>query len=121
MGTRTARLLLPRVRVLALVRSGGDAAALRGLGITPLAGDLDQAASLQRLAGLAPRVLHQAPPPRGGADDPRTRALLHALARRSAPQALVYGSTTGVYGDCAGARVAEHRPRRARMLTPPQR
>ena len=86
-GLRAARLLLPRVRVLALVRSGGDAAALRGLGITPLAGDLDQAASLQRLAGLAPRVLHLAPPPRGGADDPRTRALLHALARRSAPQA----------------------------------
>ena len=72
-GLRAARLLLPRVRVLALVRSGGDAAALRGLGITPLAGDLDQAASLQRLAGLAPRVLHLAPPPRGGADDPRTR------------------------------------------------
>ena len=115
-GLRAARLRLPRVRVLALVRSGGDAAALRGLGITPLAGDLDQAASLQRLAGLAPRVLHLAPPPRGGADDPRTRALLHALARRSAPQALVYGSTTGVYGDCAGALVRETRPIRPQTV-----
>ena len=109
-GTRAARLLLPRVRVLALVRSAADAERLRALGITPLAGELDAPASLQRLAGLAPRVLHLAPPPGGALDDARSRALLCALARRSAPQALVYGSTTGVYGDCAGALVRETRP-----------
>lgn len=109
-GTRAARLLLPRVRVLALVRSAGEAARLRALGITPLAGELDDAASLQRLAGLAHRVLHLAPPPGGMPHDARTRALLRALARRSALQALVYGSTTGVYGDCAGALVRETRP-----------
>ncbi len=45
--------------------------------------------------------------------DPRTRALLSALRRRTPPAALVYGSTSGVYGDCAGEWVAETRPLRA--------
>ena len=41
--------------------------------------------------------------------------LVAALARaRSIPQRFVYVSTSGVYGDCAGARVDETRPRRAR-------
>jgi nucleoside-diphosphate-sugar epimerase len=31
------------------------------------------------------------------------------LMRRSAPQSVVYGSTSGVYGDCAGAWVNENR------------
>ncbi|MFC3305963.1 SDR family NAD(P)-dependent oxidoreductase, partial [Ottowia pentelensis] len=39
-GTRVARRLLPRVRVLALVRSAADAARLRALGVALLAGDL---------------------------------------------------------------------------------
>ena len=77
-------------------------------------GNLDQPASLRRLSGLAHRVLHLAPPPSqatGDTDaDPRTLALVRALRLRSAPQALVYGSTTGVYGDCGGARVRETRP-----------
>jgi len=36
---------------------------------------------LRRLRGLAPRVLHLAPPPASGTDDPRTAALLHVLSR----------------------------------------
>ena len=60
-------------------------------------------------------MLHFAPPPSDGRDDPRTRKLLAALTRsRSIPRRLVYISTTGVYGDCAGARIDERRPRRAR-------
>ena len=60
-------------------------------------------------------VLHFAPPPSEGRDDPRTQRLIAALARaRSIPQRFVYLSTSGVYGDCAGARVDETRPRRAR-------
>ncbi|MDQ8019263.1 MAG: NAD-dependent epimerase/dehydratase family protein, partial [Bordetella sp.] len=58
------------------------------------------------------RVLHLAPPPSGeaaGARDGRTLALAHALRRRSPPAALVYGSTTGVYGDCGGLRIDETR------------
>ena len=109
-GSRAARALPPRVRVLALARSAEAAAALRQQAIVPLAGDLDQAASLDRLAGIATHVLHLAPPPAVGEGDPRTAALLRALARRRAPLALVYGSTSGVYGDCGGAWVDETRP-----------
>lgn len=111
-GRRVARRLLPRVRVLALARSQAGADALRAQGIAPLRGDLDQAASLQRLAGVATHVLHLAPPPDDGPRDARTRQLVLALARRSAPLALVYGSTSGVYGDHAGAWVAETCPPR---------
>ena len=108
-GARVARLLAPRVRVLALTREAARAPALRAPGVQPLVGDLDAAASLRRLAGLATHVVHLAPPPAEGEGDPRTKALLRALARRSAPVALVYGSTSGVYGDCAGALVDENR------------
>ena len=110
-GQRTARALGQgrRVRLLALTSTPERQAALRAQGITPLPGNLDQPATLQRLAGLATRVLHLAPPPSEGWGDPRTQALLQALRRRSLPGALVYGSTSGVYGDCGGATVRETR------------
>lgn len=103
--------LVRRFRVYALVRSEAAAAAMRRSRVTPLRGDLDRAATLDRLAGLAPLVLHSAPPPDGDSGDPRTRRLVAALARRgSLPRRLVYISTTGVYGDCAGDWVSEARP-----------
>lgn len=108
-GLRAARQLLPRCRVLALTSSHSKVAALREAGITPLVGNLDQSASLQRLSGLASYVLHLAPPPGAGQHDPRTAALLRALARRGPVRSLVYGSTTGVYGDAGGARFDETR------------
>ncbi len=111
-GTRAARLLGRRAGVLALVRERQQAAALRASGVVPLAGDLDVPVTLGRLAGLATRVLHLAPPQGTGAGDPRTVALARALARRSVPQALVSGSTSGVYGECGGALVTESRPLR---------
>jgi nucleoside-diphosphate-sugar epimerase len=97
------------VRLLALTSSVERVAPLRALGITPLLGNLDAPATLRRLAGLAHRVLHLAPPPGEGRADTRTRALTRALRRRSLPQALVYGSTSGVYGDCQGEVVNETR------------
>ena len=97
------------VRVMALTSSPARVVALRAQGVTPVVGNLDAPASLQRLAGWATRVLHLAPPPLQGLVDPRTRALTQMLMRRSAPRSVVYGSTTGVYGDCAGAWVAETR------------
>ena len=115
-GLRVARRLSGRVHCLALTSSASRVEALRGHGIIPLIGNLDQAAQLQRLAGVAHRVLHLAPPPGTGAGDPRTLALLRALRRRTLPEALVYGSTSGVYGDCGGAVVTE--TRRLKASTP---
>jgi nucleoside-diphosphate-sugar epimerase len=112
-GLRAVRQLAGRARVLALTSSPHKVAALRGLGVTPLLGNLDAPASLDRLAGLATRVVHLAPPPSEAAQwwrDARTQALLRALARRTPAASLVYASTSGVYGDCGGARVAESRP-----------
>ncbi|MEY4977472.1 MAG: hypothetical protein RIQ97_2667 [Pseudomonadota bacterium] len=103
-----------RVRLLALTSSPERVRLLRACGITPLTGDLDRPETLRRLSGLAQRVLHLAPPPgdvRGVVShDPRTRDLLRALRLRTPPESLVYASTTGVYGDCAGQRVSEVRP-----------
>jgi nucleoside-diphosphate-sugar epimerase len=113
-GLRTARSLAKGLRVMALTSTPSRATELRQRGIVPLLGNLDQPDTLRRLAGLATRVLHLAPPP--SADlvdwrrDPRTLALLRALAQRSAPATLVYGSTTGVYGDQGGRWVSETTP-----------
>ena len=120
-GQRVARALhqgagAGRARVLALTSTPSRIPALRAQGITPLVGNLDDAASLRRLAGVATRVLHLAPPPAEGAGgdhwwrDPRTVALARTLRLRRTPSALVYASTSGVYGDCAGALVSEARP-----------
>jgi nucleoside-diphosphate-sugar epimerase len=108
-GTRVAASLRTRSRVLALTSSPARLQELRGLGVLPLLGNLDRSATLARLAGLATRVLYLAPPPSEGWGDPRQLALLRALRRRKAPVQLVYGSTSGVYGDCAGAWVDETR------------
>lgn len=114
-GTRVAQRLSRQVRVMALTRqsphvapaAAGPQRPPQALAVQKLQGDLDHPASLRRLAGVATHVLHLAPPPASGPDDPRTAALLQALARRTLPQALVYGSTSGVYGDCGGRLVAE--------------
>lgn len=108
-GMRVARELLPRCRVLALTSQPERADALRAAGVVPLVGNLDQPHTLSRLAGLASRVVHLAPPPGHGCDDPRTRHVLQALSRRGRVRSLVYGSTTGVYGDTGGAQFDETR------------
>ena len=111
---RTARLLHPKVRLYGLTRRTEDVAKLRAHGIVPIVGDLDQLRSLERLRAAPFAVLHFAPPPSEGRDDSRTRSLIATLTRaRSIPQRFVYISTSGVYGDCGGAQVAETRPRRA--------
>ena len=107
-GLRVLRLLGARWRVFALTHSPSRRALLRAAGATPLTADLDDAASLARLARLADAVLHLAPPAPAGDHDARTAALLVALARGGLRR-LVYASTSGVYGDCAGAWVRETR------------
>lgn len=103
--------LVKHYRVYAVVRSTAKLAELRALGVTPLVADLDRPRSLKRLAGIAGLILHFAPPPETGSRDARTQALLAAISLgKILPQRLVYLSTSGVYGDCGGERVAEERP-----------
>ena len=106
---RVLRALGGRLQVLALSTSADRLPALRAAGARPLLGNLDEPGSLGRLAGLADLVLHLAPPPSAGECDTRTRNLLRALARGGRVRRLVYASTSGVYGDCAGALVDETR------------
>jgi len=108
-GLRVLKALGARWRVFALTSSPARSAELRAAGAVPLTGNLDDSATLARLAGLADLVLHLAPPAREGDTDERTRHLLSALARKP-PSALVYASTTGVYGDCGGDFIDETRP-----------
>jgi nucleoside-diphosphate-sugar epimerase len=125
-GQRAAKQWVGRVKVAALTSSPEKCADLRAKGIVPLLGNLDTPDTLQRLAGWATRVLHLAPPPtdRVGtwSHDPRTLNLVRALKKRSLPKSLVYGSTSGVYGDCEGAWVPEtqtvrpHTPRAIRRV-----
>lgn len=105
---RLARRYAGQAEFVGLIRRPERVAELRALGVTPLVADLDRAASLTRLPRVD-GVLHFAPPPGEGSADPRTARLLHALGRRGPPGALVYISTSGVYGDCGGDWVAETR------------
>ena len=95
------------MQVLALSSTPERGPLLRARGAAVLRGNLDDPGSLRRLAGISTRVLHLAPPPGTGASDPRTAHLLQALARRCAPVALVYGSTSAVYGDLRGGVAME--------------
>lgn len=108
-GLRVAGQLRSRVRLLALTSQPERVVELRAKGLMPLQGDLDSSASLRRLAGIATRVVHLAPPRSEGWSDLRTQALVRALRLRQKPISVVYGSTSGVYGDCGGAWVAETR------------
>ncbi|OYU46100.1 MAG: NAD(P)-dependent oxidoreductase [Burkholderiales bacterium PBB4] len=112
-GLRVARRLSGRVRLMALTSSVARVESFRAEGIVPIVGNLDQARSLRRLGGLAHRVVHLAPPAAVGNTDPRTQALLAALVQRALPKVLLYGSTSGVYGDCAGEWVPETRATQA--------
>ena len=117
--TRALPWLVKHARVLAVVRDDARAAQLRALGVTPIRADLDDAASLQRLSGVARWVIHSAPPADSGVRDLRTARLVAALrrprvasrslTRRPAPR-FCYISTSGVYGDCHGDPVSESRP-----------
>lgn len=149
-GMRCAAQLRARrqnLRIVALTSRRARCAELRAAGVVPVVGDLDERATLARIARIASVVLHLAPPQATGDVDRRTQALVAALAsprrpsRQLAPAygrlragraaagsawppfqatgivpdalsrpVVVYASTSGVYGDCGGARVDETRP-----------
>lgn len=112
-GQRLLRIVPGTVAVRVLARAPERLAQWRSRGVQLVQGDLDQPTSLRRLAGLADAVVHLAPPPGDGLLDTRTRALLAALSRGTSPRSFVYVSTTGVYGDWAGARIDENAACRA--------
>ncbi len=108
-GLRVVALLRSRWRIVALTSSKVRVPVLRAAGVTPLLGDLDDPSTLTHATACATHVLHLAPPPTHGVLDTRTRHLVQALARSGVTQRLVYGSTSGVYGDAQGAWVKESR------------
>src|SRR5258708_8364104 len=70
--------------------------------------------------GACDALLHCAPPPATGDVDTRTVNLLAALTHASLAR-IVYISTSGVYGDCGGARVDESRALRPQTSRAPRR
>lgn len=82
-GQRCLPALQSKFRVFAVTSRDAGRVPLRAAGAVPVLADLDRIDSLRRLRGLAPRVLHLAPPPASGTDDPRTAALLHVQIGRA--------------------------------------
>lgn len=123
-GRRVIKTLGKRADIGALTSTPASRGALRQLGAQPVLADLDKPASLARLPRDWEALLHCAPPPARGSRDTRTRNILRTLARKNtghkqaslargpapSPRVVVYLSTSGVYGDCAGARITESQP-----------
>ena len=108
-GRRVARLEQVEGRgVVGLARSPLTASALAKNGIGVIAGDLDRPGSLTELPSRVSTLYYFAPPPSSGDDDPRLDNALDAVP--VLPARLVYISTSGVYGDCAGAWIDEAWP-----------
>ena len=122
-GRRVIGLMRNRCAVTATTSTPRKRAGLRRLGAAPVVADLDRPGSLARLPDNWQILLHCAPPRATGNRDQRTRNLLRALGstpHRAPPKTgsmltrvIVYLSTSGVYGDCAGALITE-----ARALNP---
>lgn len=107
-GLRIARQLRSRCQVNALARSDAAAAALAAEGIAAVRADLDGALPPGSLAATAAgaAIAYLVPPPETGASDPRLEHFLAAV-QGARPAALLYMSTTGVYGDTRGQPVTE--------------
>ncbi len=99
-------MLANGTRVCGLVRSAESAEAITALGAQAIVCDLDAAMPKLPAADI---IYYFAPPPREGKTDPRLAGFLEALGPVH-PQRLIYISTSGVYGDCAGAWVDETTP-----------
>jgi nucleoside-diphosphate-sugar epimerase len=110
-GRRLARRLQPRWRVRATARSDRSATELQAAGIEVVRVDLDAALAPGMLEAVieGAAVAYLAPPPDHGSEDPRLERFLRALGTAQ-PMALLYMSTTGVYGDTGGAVVSEDAP-----------
>jgi nucleoside-diphosphate-sugar epimerase len=103
-GMRLLPMLCERYRIYAATSTPARHRELRAAGAIPITADLDKPHTLARLGRLATSILHLAPPQSEGTTDRRTRNLIAILPDGAR---LVYVSTTGVYGDCAGQWVDE--------------
>ncbi len=118
-GMRLLPLLRERFRVFAVTTQESKQDALRAAGAIPIIANLDEPATLARLARMATNIIHLAPPPANGSIDQRTRNLTAILPDHAT---LVYVSTSGVYGDCGGELINEtrtvrpHNPRATRRV-----
>jgi nucleoside-diphosphate-sugar epimerase len=107
-GRRLAGILLPQHDVLGVVSSTASLKMLEAMGLPGLVVNLDAdpAASLEWARDAV--LVYLAPPPPEGESDPRLARFLNHTPGR--PAALLYMSTTGVYGDAGGAEVTEQTP-----------
>ena len=103
-----ARARQQKYAVYCLVRRTNSAANLLENGLNAAAVDLDLAAPTLTGEWDQEQVYYLAPPPSQGTMDPRMTRFLAALPTDK-PHRIVYISTTGVYGDCAGEWVDESR------------
>ena len=107
-GERLARRRLREGPVLALAHRTASAANLLRQGIPALALDFDEAPPWQPPSDLS-AVIYLAPPQGPAAEDLRLSRFLGMLGA-ARPEAFVYFSTTGVYGDAGGVPVDEDSP-----------
>ncbi len=108
-GLRLGGILAGRLAAVGTGRSPRSADA-RPAGLRWATLDLDapqntREARRRHVAALAPWCIYLAPPPNDGDGDPRLKRFL----ARFAGTRLAYVSTSGVYGDCGGAKFDETR------------
>jgi nucleoside-diphosphate-sugar epimerase len=111
-GERVALRLQDSYAVSVLIRKPERAAIAQKCGADTIEGDLANPETLAKIATQSFDLLfHFAPPPSIGEVDTHTVNLLDALSRvANKPRQIIYISTTGVYGDCAGKLVDELTP-----------
>jgi nucleoside-diphosphate-sugar epimerase len=109
-GSRVAqRLQAQGEPVTGVVSSAASAERLGGRGIPVIRCDLDTG-QLPAGSTEGQQVFYFAPPPPRGGQDTRMQRFLDGCGVSGQPARIVYISTTGVYGDCAGEWVDESRP-----------
>ena len=109
---RTVRLISKQGGSTTVVgRHGGQGEAVSSCQTT-LQADLDLPQSLGVIPTSGARLLYLAPPAESGQTDSRVENFCDELTQRlpGLPVGIVYISTSGVYGDCAGEWVDETRP-----------
>jgi len=112
-GRRLARRMQAGWHVAGAVRSAATARELSAAGVEAIAFDLDSEPVTDALRRLVDRsvLAWLAPPPDTGTTDLRLERFFAELGD-ARPTALLYMSTTGVYGDAAGGTVTEDSPAR---------